>query len=65
MPKIPIQRPVLNGFQDMRRTNGVAPGEIGDRACDLQNTVVCSRAQVEFFHGAPQKFPSLRVAMGL
>ena len=40
MPKIAVERPVLDRFQDLRGTNIFAFGEIGNRACDLENAIV-------------------------
>jgi hypothetical protein len=40
MPQIPVQRTVLDCFQDMRRPNILAFGEIGNCACDLENAIV-------------------------
>jgi hypothetical protein len=67
MPQTPVQRSILDGFQDMWRPNTFALGEIGNRACDLENAVVCPRAQMEFLHRPPQEFLPLEVqfAMGL
>jgi hypothetical protein len=44
MPQIPVQRPVLDCFQDMRRPNIPAFSQIGNRARDLENAVVCPGA---------------------
>ena len=44
MPQIPVQRPVLDRFQDMRRPNAFAHGEIGNGACDLENAIICPGA---------------------
>ena len=46
MPQIPVQCPVLNCFQNMRRPNFPTPGEIGNRACDLENAIVSPGAEV-------------------
>ena len=40
MPKIAVERPVLDRFQDLRGPNILAFGEIGNRARDLENAVV-------------------------
>ena len=63
MPKIPVKRPVLDCFQD--RLNSFAPGEIGNRACDLENAVICPGAQMKLFRGVTKEFPTLGVQFAI
>ena len=44
MPKISVKRAILNGFQDVRRADFLASGEIGNRPGDLENAIISSRA---------------------
>ena len=60
MPQIAVQRPVLDRLQEMRRLDRRTPGEIGDRARNLEDPIISPGAQMEFFHGMAQKFPALR-----
>ena len=67
MPKIPVQRAILNGLQEMRGKYTFASGEIGNRARDLEDAIISSGAQMEFFHRAVEKFAALciQLAIGL
>ena len=55
------ETPVLDGLGDMRRTDFVAAGEIGDGAGDLQDAVVCSGGEALFIHRAFEKRFALSV----
>src|SRR5215831_5970293 len=54
-PEGPIQRAVLNRLCDVPGLDDIALGQIRNRAGDLQDAVVCARAQALLHHGALQQ----------
>jgi hypothetical protein len=38
--QIPVETAILDGFEKVVRGDGVGPGEVGDRARDLEDAVV-------------------------
>ncbi len=58
MPQIPVQGPVLDCFQDIRRPNIPSLCEIGNCACDLENSIVSPRAEMKLFHSPTKEFPT-------
>ena len=56
---------VLDGFGEMGRTNGAAPGEIGDGAGNTQNAVIGPGRKVESLHGGVHQRLSAGIQPGV
>src|SRR5438876_4863844 len=50
-PVAAVERPVLDGFGDVRGADGLGALEVGDGARDFQNAVVGAGAQTQAGHG--------------
>ena len=51
-------RTVLNRLRQMGGLNAVAPGQVSDRPCKLQNAVVGAGAEVELLHRGCKELPA-------
>ncbi len=51
-------RPVLDRLGDVRRLNRVGSGQVGDGACQLEDAVIRTGAELHLAHGRAQQLPA-------
>jgi hypothetical protein len=49
--KLPVERAVLDGFEDIRGADVRRASEVGERAGDFEDPVMRSGGEIHFFHG--------------
>ena len=59
--ELPVQAPILDGFQQVRRGDRLRSGKVGDRARDLQDPVVGPRRELELLHRVLKQVPQFGV----
>ena len=69
--QIPVEAAVLDRFEQVRGSDGLGAGEVGDGARDLEDAVVGAGGQMQFLHGllyswrASPRYRSLTISSGI
>src|SRR5580698_8544601 len=64
-PKRPVQRSVLDCFSNVSWLNHITGRQICNRPSDLQNAIVCPRAEALLDHGALQQVLRIRTELAV